>query len=438
MRKKLLALLMCATMVLGTAVTASAYTDADVTTAKGIVKQFAKFNEEFTETAAKAVTFSTQYSNVNTGAYATFKYGFYGDASKGLDMTESVKLNKDGKALTKVEGDKLEAKVDSNSFKDVTQFVVDAATLAKATDKKNDVIRVTDGGATHLYYISSVVPATVGDTPAKGSVVITTNVLTTGRPYAGGELIVTVKPYTAETTAIAEYPAKTSLDDTVYGIDVDGYINLASDDQNLVKMFDTLVDGYWAYVGTAEEDTLDIAEAVSKKTITKDAVAINVKLYQVTNFNTLPVKGYGNAVAMQGTFKQLTYCVASRNSESANVKADWLSRTSLKKADGVSVYVLDEFVPAITEYFQKVGTVYKVADVKDGKFSPDYLVSGTYIFDVAAAAADNAGKTDADATKPAADSSASPKTGDVAPIAALAVVMMGAFGAMVVASKKRA
>ena len=33
---------------------------------------------------------------------------------------------------------------------------------------------------------------------------------------------------------------------------------------------------------------------------------------------------------------------------------------------------------------------------------------------------------------------ASPKTGDVAPIAALAVVMMGAFGAMVVASKKRA
>ena len=36
------------------------------------------------------------------------------------------------------------------------------------------------------------------------------------------------------------------------------------------------------------------------------------------------------------------------------------------------------------------------------------------------------------------DGTTSTKTGDVAPIAALAVVLMGAFGAMVVASKKRA
>ena len=72
-----------------------------------------------------------------------------------------------------------------------------------------------------------------------------------------------------------------------------------------------------------------------------------------------------------------------------------------------------------------------------GKFDVTFnIVDGhsVVIFDVDAdAAKDNAGQADADKT-----TDASPKTGDVAPIAALAVVMMGAFGAMVVASKKRA
>ena len=64
------------------------------------------------------------------------------------------------------------------------------------------------------------------------------------------------------------------------------------------------------------------------------------------------------------------------------------------------------------------------------------MVLGTAVTAVAAPSNDdykNAGQADADKT-----TDASPKTGDVAPIAALAVVMMGAFGAMVVASMKRA
>ena len=72
-----------------------------------------------------------------------------------------------------------------------------------------------------------------------------------------------------------------------------------------------------------------------------------------------------------------------------------------------------------------------------GKFDVTFSVvegQSVVIFDVDAdAAKDNAGQADADKT-----TTSSPKTGDVAPIAALAVVMMGAFGAMVVASKKRA
>ena len=169
-------------------------------------------------------------------------------------------------------------------------------------------------------------------------------------------------------------------------------------------------------------------------TISKNAVAIDVQLYK-----SIPTdNNYYDALnSVQYDNEKLVAVDFSRNEESANVKADWLSRTNLKKADGVAVFVLDNNVPTYTKYFERLGSVYKVAEVKDGKFTPDYLVSGTYIFDEVAAAADNAGQSDAD-TKPATDNTSSPKTGDVAPIAALAVVMMGAFGAMVVASKKRA
>ena len=70
------------------------------------------------------------------------------------------------------------------------------------------------------------------------------------------------------------------------------------------------------------------------------------------------------------------------------------------------------------------------------------FADGIFVFEKDELAAEpetdaNDGVSDKDATS-TTDTAASPKTGDVAPIAALAVVMMGAFGAMVVASKKRA
>ena len=66
------------------------------------------------------------------------------------------------------------------------------------------------------------------------------------------------------------------------------------------------------------------------------------------------------------------------------------------------------------------------------------FVDGVFVFDKGELAAEpEADKNDGVSDK-TTDNTASPKTGDVAPIAALAVVMMGAFGAMVVASKKRA
>jgi hypothetical protein len=121
-------------------------------------------------------------------------------------------------------------------------------------------------------------------------------------------------------------------------------------------------------------------------------------------------------------------------------KTDWLSRTSVKNAN--SVYLLDSNVTSLNSYFNKIDTVWKISDLEDESFSSKYLVSGTYIFDYNEDASQNDGVSDTDttATTTAASTTAatSPKTGDVAPIAALAVVMMGACGAMVVASKKRA
>ena len=87
-----------------------------------------------------------------------------------------------------------------------------------------------------------------------------------------------------------------------------------------------------------------------------------------------------------------------------------------------------------------ISTVATDVAISDTKFTFDVTFTGdsdVIIFDQAGDASNNDGVADT-TTAAAANNSASPKTGDVAPIAALAVVMMGACGAMVVASKKRA
>ena len=114
---------------------------------------------------------------------------------------------------------------------------------------------------------------------------------------------------------------------------------------------------------------------------------------------------------------------------------DWFSNTALKAKTLKAFRVSDTAssdnkydLLALTQSGLDLSTPY-------GKFDVTFSViegKSMIIFDVDAdAAKDNAGQADSDKTS-------SPKTGDVAPIAALAVVMMGAFGAMVVASKKRA
>ena len=117
--------------------------------------------------------------------------------------------------------------------------------------------------------------------------------------------------------------------------------------------------------------------------------------------------------------------------------ADLLSNSTLKDAKAVKVLKFTGYGSEYSDLFKNVIQGFKdngVVEVGETiTFDNITTLSGVFVFD--AATVENAGQADADKTT---DNTASPKTGDVAPIAALAVVMMGAFGAMVAASKKRA
>ena len=123
--------------------------------------------------------------------------------------------------------------------------------------------------------------------------------------------------------------------------------------------------------------------------------------------------------------------------------ADLLSRTGLASAEAIDVYKVNTIVP--TAYDTEYGFVNELKKVATAEVGGNFtfenaadFTDGYFLFDKGELAAEpEADKNDGVADK-TTDSTASPKTGDVAPIAALAVVMMGAFGAMVVASKKRA
>ena len=456
MRKKLLALVMCATMVLGTAVTSSAATlvEADYKAADTIIDQYEFFAGEFnngkfgTETWTEA-TFVSNYERLG-GAVAQYKYAFKTNALPGIgDYVDYVKVNAKNVPYVNVSGKgTATASVDSTSVTNLRQVVLSATDYAAVATGDTVLVKANDGAQDHYFYISDADNYTVNDTNVYNSTLaVKADSKVTNASVSTGDAVIkitsnadrkvlTVKEYNPkDKTSISEYvpDGQTKLQNS-FGVDVDGYIPLAAsgEDANVVKLYTTVSKDYYVAVSKASADKVDIANAFHEGLISKDAVAVHFDFYKL-NTAAVPVLSYGNN-ANQSTMQELRYCRASREETPVTLTTDWLSRTNLKSASGVSAYILDEFVPSIANTFTRIGSLVKVADVADGKFTADYVISGTYIFDVAAAA-DNAGQADADKTT---DSTSSPKTGDVAPIAALAVVMMGAFGAMVVASKKRA
>jgi hypothetical protein len=239
---------------------------------------------------------------------------------------------------------------------------------------------------------------------------------------------------------------------TRYAIDDDGYVmeltqsrtsftpnakaisRSSSSDEYLIVFKQLDADNQAALLDTA-------AYALDDSTLSKDAVAVQYDIYKLIA---------DKEVANTTTKAKTAHLVDSvSDSVTITLTADTLSRTGLKAAAGIQVYAPDYS----DSYKKDSNTLYRLADLGtadvSGSFSFDIrdFRDHVLIFDGAAEESNNDGVSDTTTAATAADSAStpasstaasSPKTGDVAPIAALAVVMMGACGAMVVASKKRA
>ena len=395
MRKKLLALLMCATMVLGTGVTA--FADDTQDTVDKITKNYSKFDKEVVangvnSTVKDEVTYVAKDSKGNV-VVKTVKVAY------NADTQEPVVLNKDGKPATYVE-DKLTV----NEV--VNQSVATTAVAAAAAAGKN-------------------------------TAAVTVKTLTGNQEVTF--LVKDSKATKAELMDGINYVE--TVDDAIKTISANDKI-LASTDLNFGKV--------WATVSKSDDAAAmqpALYEAVKNGTLSENAFLAKFTAFvqETGDVKTADIKGVtdknGDAVKaaklyfygedfsnfMGGTF---------------TLDADLFSQSTLKKASNITVYKYAGYESEYSSLLkQPVKGLLEVGTAEIGKtFSFENLksLSGTFVFDQAADATNNDGVADTTTTAAAANNSASPKTGDVAPIAALAVVMMGACGAMVVASKKRA
>jgi hypothetical protein len=467
MRKKLLALLMCATMVLGTGVTAFAASPSatDYTNAKAIIDQYSagKGYVEYEYDAAKSpVTFTTQYVSSNAANNVIYYYSFTGTNS-------SVKTDSTGKkAWTKTSGvtfditaiDDIHGAISVTKTGATSDYINNsgsalnpsstalstASTKPGIGDLDKAVLKDKNG---NLYY-ATVSTASAGTKLGVGQYRVYDYTTVTAGTTANNVAvaltadcaIVTIEGFTkAETgTVVTGDDAKKDT----YGLDADNYIAREDSDasKTILQYTKAVSDGYWVNVTKAGSTAqTPIAAALADGTISKNAVAVQIDFY-TTRYSSAVAKANDRATGTEYGFLTLDKVNAQLSDTEVTFKADWLSRSNAKNAN--TVYVLDNNVDTLINYFTKTGTIYKVSDFADGKFSTNYITSGVYLFDYVEDASQNDGVSDTDTTATTTAAAASttaatsPKTGDVAPIAALAVVMMGACGAMVVASKKRA
>lgn len=417
MRKKLLALVMCATMVLGTAVTASAAT-SDKDAAKVYGDNYEKFEAEYypEDSIIKADAYN--------GKNGTVEYGYL-NADNGL----------------------------AEQYKPVVVY--------KAGAEINDTKKGVYYPATAVDGKFSVTEQSTGETVSAAAVRRINTAITNGSVTAAGVYAVEVKDdnenskqtVTVKVTGTA--PALTAS----YGVATEGMVTntdkyvkapsagtLVKGSKSILKSTDENAYGtLYANISAGDDlkDDLDaVISAIDSKVFSKDAVAVKVTAYVQGTVATYDL-GLENKNVYGGNAK-LLYNVDKLQAGTYTFDSDLISRTAFKDAAAVNV-----FQPTLaktkfdTEFGALVKDFVKVATVEVGKtitFDNDAtFVDGVFVFDKGELAAEpEADKNDGVSDTATTDNTTSPKTGDVAPIAALAVVMMGAFGAMVVASKKRA
>lgn len=408
MRKKLLALVMCATMVLGTAVTAvAAPLKEDYDNAKKIFSNGSKVLDEMGTNGSKKQVPVT----VNVDLEGGVAYGFNAAG-------EAVRLNEKGdKALAYIGKIAINKTKKTNGVVNASQ--VTASAIADATAEYGADAFLKGYKAAYVTNISSV----AGEPAYKVAVV------TLGGTTA------------APTTTVAYYSLKNASKVVAGTEDADFMTkDLYSYDETTDALYKAILqtsstEGSYVYApakaGYTDTELRTVAYALEAKTLTKDAIALVFDVNQIKKATTDDV---ADTTQHPYVLKAVTSPVAD---VTLTLENDWFSNTKLF-AKNLKTFRVSNTWSSDGKY-NLLALVESGLDlsVPYGKFDVTFnIVDGhsVVIFDVDAdAAKDNAGQADADKT-----TDASPKTGDVAPIAALAVVMMGAFGAMVVASKKRA
>ena len=414
MRKKLLALLMCATMVLGSSAVAFASPSTDdYDNAAKIFKKGEKVIAEIDST--KNVT-----SPVYVPGEGGVTYGFLATSKENNTPTgAAVRLNSANKPL---------------------QYIGDVT--IDNTKKTNAVVNASVTAANAVSELATKFGADAKLTNAKVAYVVNYNAADASNPIYKVTVVTVNGTTAAPTTTLATYSSNNgisvesgALKANVDYITADGYSYDVDTDAVLFKadLRAASANGNYVYnfskaSGTADQK-LSVAKALEDKVLTKDAAAVALDVYQYGVSNKVPF------------IKSVNY---PESAVTLTISTDELSQTSIKNA--TSVYRISDTVATDVEAgkYNLVANVASDIDVSTpyGKFDVTLnFVDGQaiLIFDQGAEASNNDGVADTTTTTAAAaNNSASPKTGDVAPIAALAVVMMGACGAMVVASKKRA
>lgn len=423
MRKKLLALLMCATMVLGTAVTASAAT-SEKDAAKVYGDNYEKFEKEYypEDSIIKADAYN--------GKKGTVEYGYLNDATDLAKQYTPVVVYKAGDKYKDLGVEKNEyyaAKAVKKVAKKLEVTEGTTESVAQAAER-----RVTEGVRNGSITADGIYAVTVKDDNANSKQVVTVKLANGAATYDN---------FTEGYVTNTDLYVKAPMDGDAVKAN-----NLVKASKNILKSTDENAYGtLYANIsaGDALKDDLDaVISAIDSKVFTKDAVAVKVTAYLQGTIATEKLGlEYEN---IYGGNAKLLYNVDKLQAGTYTFDSDLISRTAFKDAAAVNVF---QPTLAKTKFDTDFGTLVKdfvkVATVEVGKtitFDNDAtFVDGVFVFDKGELAAEpEADKNDGVSDTATTDNTTSPKTGDVAPIAALAVVMMGAFGAMVVASKKRA
>ena len=458
MRKKLLALLMCATMVLGTGVTAFADSASDAKKVYGdnadlFIAEYYKPDEVITakvykkNDVSKSLTYGYDAATLKPVAVNGDKKPVYkipGDLKKPVDYANpSATLTGSNLALNMNTVAQLLPAYTFSAVKasETEVYVLNGTTLEtkKATALVyGDVL--ADAKKNKVATFSKKIDATTGNEYAVKPAASNKATPATATDYeyyvaydANG--IKLHDEYLEGGTVIISNPTFDACDLYVTNKVVDG-ITLLKGQTNILKS----TSDYKVYTRLSKVTGIDdvLAEAIETKKLSKDAVALKIDVlqqtagdvYTFTDKYTMPMNIKNVDSILDGAF---------------SFDADTLSRTGLAGAAALDIYTVSDSTATSTLTGSQVRQLKAIklgaAVGSTYEFASDSFVNHTIIIDKSTVESkDDAGQADADTTKPAdtATTDTAKKMGDTAPIAALAVVMLGAFGAMVVASKKRA